>query len=115
MNIDKFGHHVHKRLRQPQETTGDIDLHSAKIKGLKSPTSADEAVNKAYVDQIIKSFVTIQELNNEIIKIDSNIDSNMNNLRMQLNHNYCTKSEVNQNYCTKSEVANMIRAAIQRK
>ncbi|KAG7299655.1 hypothetical protein JYU34_016645 [Plutella xylostella] len=64
MNIDKFGHHVHKRMRvlDPlecisfnkalfQNESGDYDLKQRRLKGLKLAVDADEAVNKAYVDQ----------------------------------------------------------------
>lgn len=64
MNIDKFGHHVHKRMRvlDPiellpfskalfQNESGDYDIKQRRLKGLKLAVDDDEAVSKAYVDQ----------------------------------------------------------------
>lgn len=91
MNIDKFGHHVHKRLRQSDTTEGDIDLHFARLKGLQLPKSTDEAANKAYVDQLIKSVPTKQEMYAELKKIKNEIDS----LLTKFNQKYYTKAEIN--------------------
>lgn len=55
MKIDKFGHHVHKRLRLVEYINtlndtlvktdkGHYDLKLSKLKGLTSPNEADEAV-----------------------------------------------------------------------
>lgn len=66
MNIDKFGHHVHKRLRLDQSLVaditqkalikspaGDFDLHSTTLKGVRWPTAPDDVVNKDYVDKTL--------------------------------------------------------------
>lgn len=69
MNIDKFGHHVHKRLRIAESfvnfddtlrksENGEFDLHFSRLKGVKSPVSNDDAVNKEYVDQLTKVIQT---------------------------------------------------------
>lgn len=61
MNIDKFGHHVHKRLRLTElfdftdialtkNEQGHFDIQSSRLKGLKTPKESDDAVNKEYVD-----------------------------------------------------------------
>lgn len=60
MNVDKFGHHVHKRLRLGnlsdealvKSEGGDYNLHSSRLKGVKLPVTPDDAVNKQYVDHI---------------------------------------------------------------
>lgn len=91
MNIDKFGHHVHKRLRAVEHVQGDINLNSSRLKGLKSPQSGDEAANKDYVDQTTKPFCTKQELNAEIRKIKIEIES----LLVQYSQKHYTKSEIN--------------------
>ena len=86
MNIDKFGHHVHRRLRVDQilglrdnisgalvkSSNGEYDLQSATLKGVKSPVAADEVVNKAYVDKLVQNFISKKELNFqlEIIKAE---------------------------------------------
>lgn len=90
MNIDKFGHHVHKRLRQSQNKEGDIDLHHARLKGLNSPRTSDEAVNKAYVDKLIKLTLTRQEFVDELAHLKKDIDS----LVVRLKTNYFTKDEI---------------------
>lgn len=88
MNVDKFGHHVHKRLRLDQilglrdnifdrtlvkSSTGEYNLNSAKLKGLKLPAAADEAVNKAYVDKLSHKFVSKEEINIQLEKIKSEL------------------------------------------
>lgn len=103
MNIDKFGHHVHKRLRLSEfidninETlvkadTGHYDLKSSKLKGLPSPNEDDEAVNKAYVDNIA------QELRKEIEKVDNNLKLYLKNLEraseVHLTKLYYQKEEI---------------------
>lgn len=90
MNIDKFGHHVHKRLRQSGNIEGDIDLRHARLKGLKLPRSSDEATNKAYVDQLIKSIPSRLEIYDDLRKIQNQVDS----LVVKINKNYYTKEEI---------------------
>lgn len=99
MNIDKFGHHVHKRLRFDQnfikcdETlqkseNGDFDLRLSRLKGLKSPVSNDEAVNKDYVDQISKSIqINLSNVLLRLRKIDS--------VLKEIDNKFCTKEDVN--------------------
>lgn len=69
MNVDKFGHHVHKRLRLEnslfwpsnvltKSVEGEYNLQSSRLKGVKLPVSPDDAVNKEYVDQINKVIQT---------------------------------------------------------
>ncbi|KAG7301835.1 hypothetical protein JYU34_013223 [Plutella xylostella] len=73
MNIDKFGHHVHKRLRFSdllgiadnallKKENGYYDLQSSRLKGLQAPQELSEAVNKEYVDTIIKDLCTKDEV-----------------------------------------------------
>lgn len=103
MNIDKFGHHVHKRLRLPEFTeilsdtlvrsdAGDFDLKSSRLKGLKIPEKGDEAVNKEYVD------TCVQNLQNEMKIIQSNVKKYLNNLERLTTTNlstlYYTKKEI---------------------
>lgn len=99
MNIDKFGHHVHKRLRFAEsfvncdETLrksdgGDFDLHFARLKGLKSPVSNDDAVNKEYVDHLNK--VTQNNLANVLLRL-RHIDSVLKTIEEKI----FTKEDVN--------------------
>lgn len=72
MNVDKFGHFIHKRLRLSdlfefndnaliKSESGHFDLKSTRLRGIRSPVDGDDAVNKDYVDRI--SANTIHELN----------------------------------------------------
>lgn len=73
MNIDKFGHHVHKRLRLSdlldftedafiRKKNGHFDLKSSRLKGVQTPQESNDAVNKDYVDKIIKPLCTKEEV-----------------------------------------------------
>nr|DAC81442.1 TPA_asm: tail fiber [Spodoptera moth adintovirus 1] len=72
MNVDKFGHFIHKRLRISdlfefndnallKSESGDFDLKASRLRGVRSPVDGDDAVNKDYVDRL--SANTIHELN----------------------------------------------------
>lgn len=82
MNVDKFGHHVHKRLRLTElldfnenalckSETGDYDLKSTRLKGIRSPVEGDEVVNKDYVDRM--NAHTVQEFNRLFSSLRSQI------------------------------------------
>lgn len=100
MNIDKFGHHVHKRFRFAQnydETlhkseNGDFDLRSSRLKGLKSPLFNDEAVNKEYVDHINKV-----------------IQTNLANVLLRLQQINSHLEEIDKKFCTKADVIKIIK------
>lgn len=107
MNIDKFGHHVHKRMRvsDPVELiplnkvlfrneSGDYDLKSSRLKGLKLAVSADEAVNKEYVDQNNNLYCRKEDILLELTSIKSQI----NLLQKQLTQK-----------CSRVDVGNMIK------
>lgn len=107
MNLDKFGHHVHKRLRLTEfndtlaETliktqTGDLYLKSSRLKGLQSPEQDDEAVNKEYLDK------SIEELRHEMKKIHSDVKKYLNGLERATTKNLSTL------FYTKAEVDRMI-------
>lgn len=82
MNIDKFGHHVHKRLRLSdlfdftenaliKKENGHYDLQSSRLKGLQTPQDLNDAVNKEYIDEIVKKMCTREEVKflvNEVTK-----------------------------------------------
>lgn len=72
MNVDKFGHHVHKRSRISdlldlssivRFENNIVDLHSANLTGLSPPSNSTDAVNKQYADN---TFCCKTELKNEI-------------------------------------------------
>lgn len=82
MNIDKFGHHVHKRMRLSElfefnenalikSESGEFDLKSSRLGGIRSPIEPDDAVNKSYVDQINAN--TLKEVNKLIGSLRSQI------------------------------------------
>lgn len=84
MNVDKFGHHIHKRLRAfdifdfrdkalLKKDSGEFDLQSSVLKGVKRPQLFDEAVNKEYLDDTVKKIVS--EINDKILKIFNHLDT----------------------------------------
>lgn len=73
MNIDKFGHHVHKRLRFSEildykenslvkSENGTYDLQASRLTGVREPTSPDDVVNKKYVDEKLLNLCSKEEL-----------------------------------------------------
>lgn len=81
MNIDKFGHHVHKRLRRSEifdndnvlskSENGEFNLRLVRLRGIKSPSSADDAANKEYVDRLISQSQKADLLDPEKLLIKS--------------------------------------------
>lgn len=67
MNVDKFGHHLHKSKRFKPETpvfvycnlnyTSDknLDAQNKVIKNIQTPINENDAVNKEYVDKSLES------------------------------------------------------------
>lgn len=79
MNVDKFGHHVHKRSRISdlldlssivRFENNIVDLHSATLTGLSPPSNSTDAVNKQYVDS---TFCCKSEIKNEVKTIRNEI------------------------------------------
>lgn len=106
MNVDKFGHHVHKRLRVSdyfnafndaliKSESGCYDLKQNRLRGLPVPVSEDEAVNKEFVDFLLKKYCTKNEFD---IKVKTAVDSYINqfkeNLFEALSKSYYTRSEI---------------------
>lgn len=90
MNVDKFGHHIHKRMRLSEliefnenallkSENGDFDLKTSRLKGIRSPVDAHDAVNKDYVDRLNAN--TLKELNNLTVNKDyvDQLNANMLN------------------------------------
>lgn len=101
MNVDKFGNHVHKRLRLSnifnsyenalqKSTTGEYDLKQTRLVGLLTPMIGSEAVNKDYLDN---------KINEELIKNQNNVSLFLKDLQLnilkELKKNYYTKAEIN--------------------
>ena len=88
MNVDKFGHHVHKRLRYVpyvqqkvlvESDIGEFDLNLKRLKGVRTPVSADEVVNKEYVDECLSQFYNKKEIDIILKKLQIEISKSVNN------------------------------------
>lgn len=101
MNIDKFGHHVHKRLRLSEVSefknkallrsdNGDYDLQSSRLKGVADPSSPDDAANKQYVDRLARNIYDKKHLDSLFEIINSQIIQIFNQLRI----NFYTKEDI---------------------
>lgn len=102
MNVDKFGHYVHKRLRLSEildfsnkslskTEHGDFDLQQRRLKGIRHPITSDEAVNKEYVDKIIHNYLTKAEVEDLVF---STIKKELIKYRTELYTEFCTKREL---------------------
>lgn len=101
MNIDKFGQHVHKRLRAGEISglkykalllteAGHFDLKSLRLKGVVKPLSSDDAVNKQYVDEYIQNMYEKKYIDSSFDTINNQIQQ----LASQLKLNFYTKKEI---------------------
>lgn len=117
MNVDKFGHNVHKRLRFSEllefnenallkSESGDFDLNKSRLRGIRSPVESDDAVNKDYVDRLCDH--TIKDLNKligllraQIIKdaqitVQTTLKAKIPEVLVQLEDKFYNKEEVQQ-------------------
>lgn len=115
MNVDKFGHYIHKRMRLSElldfndnallkSDSGDFDLKTVRLKGIRSPIEADDAANKDYVDRLLTN--TIQEFNkligslrSRIIKdaqntVNTTLKAKISEVSTHLEDEFYTKAEV---------------------
>jgi hypothetical protein len=101
MNVDKFGHHVHKRLRVSdisefnhkallRTENGDFDLQSARLKGVEFPVSPKDAVNKQYFHQFIKNLYERKTLDS----LFETINNQIKHILLQLKLNFYTSKEI---------------------
>lgn len=101
MNIDKFGHHVHKRLRANEISDlkynallrtngGGCFEGSLQLKGVVEPSSPDDVVNKQYVDQNIQNMYD----KTYIDSLFNTINNQIHQLSSQLKINFYTKKEI---------------------
>lgn len=96
MNIDKFGHHIHKRLRLSdlfdysenslrKTKNGEYNLYFTKLKGVRAPVEGDEVVNKEYLDHRIDEIYRKYDINlimeNFRKEIFTEIESLISNLK----------------------------------
>lgn len=115
MNVDKFGQHVHKRLRASnyfdvhndaliKSETGYYDLKQNRLRGLPVAVSEDEAVNKEFVEYTLKKYYTKNEFD---IKVKTAVDSYINQFQERLlealSKSYYTRSEIDHILSRKNE------------
>lgn len=102
--MDKFGHHIYKRLRlsdflesidKPltlvKEENGEIDLQSKRLTGIIIPLKANDAVNKEYVDKQSESYASKQEVHD----LFNTIKTDIQNCIQQFKQDFCTKADLN--------------------
>lgn len=115
MNVDKFGHYIHKRLRLSEllelndnaltkSENGNFDLKTSRLKGLSFPLEADEAVSKGYVDQSREKLVV--ELNGVLAnrrpkilaeaqnKTEITIKAEISKVLTHLENNFYSKADI---------------------
>lgn len=105
MNIDKFGHHVHKRLRANNleykaflRTDAGYFEGSLQLKGVANPSSPDDAVNKQYVDQCIENMYDKKYIDSMYNTINNQIYQLANQLKL----NFYTNKEIDHIFNTLS-------------
>lgn len=84
--------------------SGDFDLKTVRLKGIRSPIEADDAANKDYVDRLLTN--TIQEFNkligslrSQIIKdaqntVNTTLKAKISEVSTHLEDEFYTKAEV---------------------
>lgn len=101
--MDKFGHHIHKRLRVPdflenfdkvlmRTETGEIDLQNTRLTGIVIPLKNTDAVNKEYVDRQAELYLKKQEVDTLINTLKADVKNSIENLKAD----YCRNAELNQ-------------------
>lgn len=115
MNIDKFGHHIHKRMRFSEllefnenallkSESGDFDLKKSRLRGIRSPVDTDDAINKDYVDRLYDQIIKEQNrmiglLRAQIIKdvqisVQTTLKTKIPEVLVQLEDKFYNKAEV---------------------
>lgn len=83
MNVNKFGHHIHKRQKMRSSSLNNIfDAEYKIIKHIRAPVDPNDCATKEYVDNItngfLKKFKTLDDLtallNIEINSLKKNLD-----------------------------------------
>lgn len=80
MNVDKFGHHIHKRMRLSEvfdltdktilkSPDGHFNLQNNRLRGVTAPIDADDVANKGYVDQVINKLASKTEVEVFVSKV----------------------------------------------
>lgn len=115
MNVDKFGHHIHKRMRFSEllefhentlqkSESGDYDLKKSRLRGIRSPVETDDAANKDYVDRLLTNSIQefdklIGSLRAQIIKdaqktVQATLKAKILEVSTHLEEKFYTKAEV---------------------
>lgn len=101
MNTDKFGNHIHKRLRLTElfdisenilskTDKGDFDLRNVRLTGVKLPLADNDAVNKQYVDQMKELYFSKEEIQVFLQSIKSQLQI----LHNKLETNFYSKTDI---------------------
>lgn len=94
MNIDKFGHHIHKRMRLTdilnvsensiiKSDNGEFDLQKNRIRGVIDPVDADHVSNKRYIDNKVKDLCNKKDIQKFL---DSTKQEIMNETQNSIEH-----------------------------
>lgn len=111
MNVDKFGHHVHKRLRVTdyldacndalvKSDAGHYDLKQNRLLGLPMPVFDDEAANKQFIDHTLKKYYLKKEFD---IKVKNTVELSLYQFKEKLDQVFAA------NYYTKPEIDHMFK------
>lgn len=107
MNVDKFGHYIHKRMRLSElfdcydnvltkSDSGEFDLKASRLRGIRSPIEADDAANKDYVDHSQDNMK--KEINKLIGQLQHyvqlDIKAKISDVLSHLEDKFYTKSEI---------------------
>lgn len=99
MNIDKFGHHIHKRSRLSElfnatenflikNKNDEYHLHFSRLRGVREPKDADEVINLEYFNHRMAAFYCKQDIDNLMDntrkKIMTEIDGLITNLKTEV-------------------------------
>lgn len=101
MNVDKFGHHVHKRLQisklfdftdncLSKKENGVYDLQKSRLTGVKLPVSPNDVASKEYVDNKTAHCISKEEMSTIMESIKTDIQTYF----AQLEKKFCTKEYV---------------------
>lgn len=77
MNVNKFGHHVHKKIKMDNTSLENIfDAQHKIIKHLGAPIDPNDCATKLYVDKIIdEKFSRLKLVEQTLVQLYSEINS----------------------------------------
>lgn len=111
MNIDKFGHYIHKRMRLSElfecndnaltkSENGEFDLKATTLRGIRTPVESDDAVNKDYVDQLMTKitkdlYKTMLLMGTQIMDdVKNTLKTHISEVTIQFEDKFYTKTAV---------------------